>query len=453
MNTTIKRILCALSLCALAAIGMTACDQASDATDAPTVAVTDPITQPEESTSGGSDTDISTEEETTVWTPDVSLSDLSEIMQPIFEGNTVKNETVMFLEKGDVKSLLFPADSIVSVTNYMGNITYREGIDYVLEDGKLKVTENSAIPCITRKKYLSGDGTLQATFEGKLHSLYWGEARAMTDWQVCVTYTHSEPWSGFEQKSDAQTYEKLLRKLQAGEDVTIIFYGDSDAYGACSSYMAGHAPYQPSFAMLTAYALADLFDYTVHHVRRAELVHTAPVPVNDYVAGTRGTITFINPSVGGWGARDGINNFDEYVKPYAEEYGCDLLVVALGGNDATYPPRSVANSIRAICNRALNVTPDTSLLILATTMPNPDSVGFFGKQDLQEAEFHRVAEDFVKAGKPCSVACMTSVSLAVMEHKDYRDITGNNINHPNDFTSRLYAQTMIQTIVGYENMK
>jgi len=339
------------------------------------------------------------------------------------------------------------------VTNYMGTVTYTEGVDYVLEDGKLKVTENSSIPCITRRKYLSGDGTLQAEFEGELHNLYWGEARAMTDWQVCVTYTHSEEWSGFTQKSEAQTYEKLLRKLQAGEDVTIIFYGDSDAYGACSSYMSGHAPYQPSFAMLTAYALADLFDYTVHHVRRAELTNTAPVPSEDYVAGTRGTITFINPSVGGWGTRDGVNNLNTHVKPYIDEYGCDLLVVALGGNDATMPPRSAASAVSMIIKRVLPMAPDASFLILATTMPNPDALGFCDKQDGQEAEFINVAKEYAKNGTPCAVACMTSVSLAVMEHKDYRDITGNNINHPNDFTSRLYAQTMIQAMIGYENMK
>ncbi len=461
MNTHIKTILCALCLCALTVTGMTACDKTDTPadTDAPTVMETTPVTDPveteaEETTAEETTAEETTEEETTVWLPDVSMSDLSDIMQPIFRGNTVKNETVMFLDKGDTKKLLYPIDSIVSVTNYMGTVTYREGIDYVLEDGMLKVTKNSAIPCITRARYLDvADPTLQTWFEGELHNTYWGEGRLMTDWQVCVTYTHSEEWGGFTQNCEAQTYEKLLRKLQAGEDVTIIFYGDSDSYGACSSYMSGHAPYQPSFAMLTTYALADLFDYTVHHVRLAERTDTAPIPSEDYVAGTRGTITYVNSSVGGWGTRDGANNLNTHVKPYIEEYGCDLLIIALGGNDATMPARSAANNVSMIIKRVLPMAPDTSFLILATTMPNPDSVGWFVKQDLQEAEFILMAEEYEGKGIPCAVACMTSVSLAVMERKDYRDITGNNINHPNDFTSRLYAQTMIQALIGYENMK
>jgi hypothetical protein len=33
-----------------------------------------------------------------------------------------------------------------------------------------------------------------------------------------------------------------------------------------------------------------------------------------------------------------------------------------------------------------------------------------------------------------------------------RDESGNNINHPNDWFYRVYAQTLLQTLIGYENM-
>ena len=32
--------------------------------------------------------------------------------------------------------------------------------------------------------------------------------------------------------------------------------------------------------------------------------------------------------------------------------------------------------------------------------------------------------------------------------KRYRDVTGNNINHPNDFVVRLYAQVLLKTVFG-----
>ena len=47
---------------------------------------------------------------------------------------------------------------------------------------------------------------------------------------------------------------------------------------------------------------------------------------------------------------------------------------------------------------------------------------------------------------------MTSVSQAILKHKDFHDYSGNNINHPNDYFVRVYAQTLLQTVVGYENM-
>ena len=37
---------------------------------------------------------------------------------------------------------------------------------------------------------------------------------------------------------------------------------------------------------------------------------------------------------------------------------------------------------------------------------------------------------------------------AILEKKRYYDMTGNNVNHPNDFMARVYAQTIIKTILG-----
>ena len=39
-----------------------------------------------------------------------------------------------------------------------------------------------------------------------------------------------------------------------------------------------------------------------------------------------------------------------------------------------------------------------------------------------------------------------------VEHIKFEDFSGNNINHPNDFWARLYANTLFETLVGYENL-
>jgi hypothetical protein len=149
-------------------------------------------------------------------------------MQNMFDGNTIKNETVMFIDYGDAKPLMYHADEIISVTSYDGLITYTEGVDYALEDGKIVLLEGSSIPCITSEVYYNYTQSdyLKIEHNGKICNVYWGEGTKMTMWQVNVTYTHHDAWDGFYQSCYADVYSNFLEKLYNGENVTVIFYGD-----------------------------------------------------------------------------------------------------------------------------------------------------------------------------------------------------------------------------------
>jgi hypothetical protein len=41
---------------------------------------------------------------------------------------------------------------------------------------------------------------------------------------------------------------------------------------------------------------------------------------------------------------------------------------------------------------------------------------------------------------------MTAVHGSLLSKKSYADMTGNNINHPNDYLARVYAQTLLTTV-------
>ncbi len=369
---------------------------------------------------------------------DAEVAGLDSLMVPIFLGNYVEDETVMFLDYGQKKSLLYRADEILKVTSYDGARTYVRGKDYDLDMGRIVLLEGSAIPCITSEVYYAG------------HEIYWGEGTTMTQWQVRVTYTHSEEWDGFRQPCHADVYESLLQKFEAGEDVTIVFYGDSITYGANASYIVGCQPEQESYPLMLTRALADLYDYRVHYVNTG-LSDVSRVPVKDYASSDtcKGTITYINPSVGGWSSKDGVEHFGTYVKPQIEEYGCDLFVVGFGMNEGGELPKTPVDNAKNMMQSVDKLSPDALYLAIATMVPNPNAVGWYGRQDRQEEVF--LAEDLMDGR--CAVAQMTSVSKAVLEHKEFMDYTGNNINHPNDFFGRVYAQTLFQTLIGYENLK
>ncbi len=385
----------------------------------------------------------------------ISKDQLNELIRDIFSGNTVKNETVMFLDAGDEKELLYDIAEVIAVTSYDGTKTYREGVDYAVRDGKLVALEGGQLPLITSERYYGADSSslLMTEYNGKKVYTHWGEGRAMTDWQVNVTYTHNDPWDGYDQACEARIYADFIRKLQNGEDVTVIFYGDSCTYGAASSFSYGYAPYQYSYSLLLTNALADLFGYTVRYINPG-LSGTGPIPSQSYVAGTNGTITYINPSVGGWASGNALSSMESYLLPFVETYGCDLFVLDIGGNDGSGSAEAVrANDEAIIRGLASKASEDVCVIIMSTLVNNPDSVnGWAGTEYLQEPQLRKAAAALRKEGIRVGNCCMTSITLSVLEHVTYNDISGNNINHPNDFWARMYACTLFENLIGYGNL-
>ncbi len=209
--------------------------------------------------------------------------------------------------------------------------------------------------------------------------------------------------------------------------------------------------------MLFTEALADLYDYTVKYINVTDNTKflqskVAPVPDTDYVAGTRGTITYINTAIGGWTSTDGKDNVQNYIIDYINNYGCDLIVLAYGMNDGANPTETRTN-LQAIADTVLRSAPKTSIAFITTMVCNPADMNRpAAAKANQRGEIKNLAKNYCIDGVPCGVADMGSVSLSVLTRKAFHDYSGNNINHPNDFFGRVYAQTLLQAVIGYENM-
>ncbi|MBR5880276.1 MAG: hypothetical protein IKZ16_01200, partial [Clostridia bacterium] len=108
-------------------------------------------------------------------------------------------------------------------------------------------------------------------------------------------------------------------------------------------------------------------------------------------------------------------------------------------------------AIKKITDAFYEIAPNAEVLLVATMIPNPEATnGWYGNQHKFEDTFVSIAESYAKDGKSCAVAKMTSMSQRILANKRFRDHTGNNINHPNDFLGRLYAQVVFQTVIGYD---
>ncbi len=372
--------------------------------------------------------------------------DLDTWLRPIWKGSVVHNETVMFLGEDDKVPLLYTPDRIISVRSYELDVEYTEGADYKLEDGKIVLCEGTRIPVCPLSTYYPEKGQFHILRDGDVVPALYGEGRTMIRWQVAVTYEHSGEWEGIKLPSYAQRYASFIKKLENGEDVTVFFYGDSITFGANASNK--EAPYTPLWAMQFCQYAAKKYGYTVKYITGDR---------EDDVYGTRGTITYINTAVGGWTTEAAIQNFGTHVKPYVEKHGCDFLVLALGMNNVGSGAGQFCSLLERLARMFLALAPKTDVVLMSTMIPNPNLAKkepnewcANGTQATFEAQMLPLAEKLNDQGTNCSVCPMTSVSQYIHSKKRFRDTSGNNVNHPNDFVVRAYAQALLQTVFGYD---
>ena len=404
------------------------------------------------------------------------FSMLSEDMQPVLADNDgyVYEETVMFIDGvSTTKSLLYPVDRIIEV-KYIdpnsGAVTnYTEGTHFTVSNGKITAIPSSGIKCMpaaTYNNYTAGGES--SDFAG---GKYWGEGDAMIKWQVRITYKTSSTWTGASQTSYYNTkYANLIGKLKNGQDVTILFCGDSITWGANAAFNLGLNPSDGySYSLQFTQALADLYGYKVKYINTNLYTNVnggeqkpCVVP-KTYTPDGRlsgGTITYINTAVGGWKSSDMTAQLDKYLCKWTTTYGCDLLVTAFGMNDTSgwggVEPATTASNVTSIINHVKNYVssgitqyPDAAVMIISTMIPNPTG-GISVNAEGQLAALNGITGNWSNT----AVVDMTSVSQSIYNQKGqlYADYSGNNVNHPNDFLHRIYAQTMLEALIGYENI-
>ena len=346
---------------------------------------------------------------------------LDAYMLPYWEGNTVYQEAVMVLKNADGTiddiPLLYPAKEIVSVRTSNLKTEFQEGVDYALVDGKLRILEGSSVTTVEHSFYYPTTETENSMKLNKNYGegyIYFSEGRAIHDMQIAVTYIHEGTFDGQIPAFKGDQLPKTMAKLQNGENLSIAVYGDSISTGANSTGKVNANP--------NAKPWFDMF--------AAKLREKYP---NSYIA-------LDNFSVGGkksdWGVEEAAIRVG---------YGPDLCIIGFGMNDgsAKVPAEDYKQNIQAIMDVVLEANPNCEFVLIATMRANPEAGNFFGLQ----LEYLPVLLEMEKEG--VVVADMTTFHGDLLQHKRYYDMTGNNVNHPNDFLARAYAQVMYQTVIGY----
>ena len=351
--------------------------------------------------------------------------DVDTYVLPIWEGNTVFYETAMFMgEIGECK-LLYTPSKILGVYDYGLQKEYIEGLDFVLEGNTIKRLQGGSMPYADFEDIYS---PVPAQYEiaveksrcpdyvkGREYMTY-GEADTYTKKQFAISYIHEDKWSGKLPQGKATRFMNTHSKLSKGKSLKVVVYGDSITTGCNSSGtdLGGNVPpYADSFPVMIQKKLSSIY--------HAE-------------------VDLRNVAVGGWATINGLNAFDQRV--LSEK--ADLLILGYGMNDRGTPLESYKAMIADMVCRFRGENPQGEVVLIAPMLPNVET-DWLKNQPLFAEKLYELDREspFV------SVADMTQIHWDILaKGKRYRDMTGNNINHPNDFIARVYAQVILKTLLG-----
>ena len=344
------------------------------------------------------------------------LFSTEEILAPVWEGNVSYQESVLAVEEEDGSlapvSLLYPIGEIVSVKSASLLVAYEAEKDYSVRDGKLVIKKDGAIPVLTYSEFHPATGT--SGFEDRNGGyVLWKEGSWFHSKQIVVTYTHAEGYAGYVPEGKGRLLERTLQKLE-GDTLNLLVYGDSISTGANSS---GHpsihvSPNMPIYPELFAAGLKSLYGIE--------------------------TVNVYNASVGGTDSAWGLSNLRGGVLDKYEDI--DLALLAFGMNDTVRDAESYARNMQKMAKGLKSKYEDADILLVAPMLPNRDAYTFYGNQ----AYFYGALKEYETQG--IAAVDVTGVHAGLLEAKRYADMTGNNVNHANDYLARVYAQTLLKTL-------
>ena len=341
---------------------------------------------------------------------------------PFWTSQVMRKESLLFIAESErepaTATLLFPPDRIAMLGSADGVAVYTEGEDYTVDQpaGRLYLTPRSRIPQVTRGAlYPSADpdgaGFMHVRGDPATFMLC-AEGAVFHQQQTVVTYAHAPSvWSGYVPEYAGGALPRTLDRLHRRAPLTVCVAGDSISEGYNASGFVGASPAQPPYATLVAAGLEQVYrsPVTLHNFAQAGSASDAAVYTADRIADAQP----------------------------------QLVIVAFGMNDAGYMDADeFGANIRALMAFIRRTAPATEFVLVSSMLPHPD----WHYTVMERFPAYREALASL-CGAGVVLADMTSLWRDVLTRKSVYDLTGNGINHPNDFGHRLYAQVILALLV------
>lgn len=325
----------------------------------------------------------------------------------------MSEESVAFLDRDDggmsSGRLLFPADELIRVTDFSSMTVYREGRDYMLSNDRrtILLTKDTRIQSMDLGEQSPVVAGCQWAYDKGGKILPFGEG-LFYPYQSLFTYRHS----GWDLPVPVARGAKNTENL-GNDTIQLTVFGDSISCGEASTLNRGLSPHRPPWPEQVRAALSQKYK--------------VPVELRNI---SRGGMT------SGWAADNA---------PGLLHGRSDITILAWGMNDASerVEPKDYGSHMELLVHHVQAINPHGLCVLVATSTSNP--AWKYSAPDYYESYLAVLSQ---LAGVGVLVVDVTSLWDAVVSRKSYYDLTGNGLNHPNDYGHNLYGQMVINAILN-----
>ena len=339
-------------------------------------------------------------------------------MKLLWNGTDIFSESCMFALNRKT-ALLFEAEEIIKVETPAENIVYIENEDYIFDKAgnTIILTENSKIPFIPREvcypeKNLriypeKNSNAIGGAVSGGY--LLFNNDDYFARHQIEVTYKAKFNAFNADLLKQKERLPRTRAKISAEKNMKILLHGDSISAGYNATKFTNTPPYNPCYMELVCNAL-------------------------------KGNHTLINRAVSGKGINFPRSIYDQWINDMP-----DLMVIAFGMNNfSSTPVDDFIAELDWIINENRKVSPETEYIIITPMTGNAEWQPTVPGNDFIYAE----AMNKYVENSPLDVAAadVQKVWKKILARKKFYDLTGNGVNHPNDYGHRLYASVILDLL-------
>ena len=327
------------------------------------------------------------------------------------ENALISGESALFVRGRNIRPA-FPVLEMLTVENVVEKIVYQRGRDWDFADGEIIRLPGSAIPEFRESDMYPDPASAKVFPDKNADAVTGGPDGKLLRFDNKDFFARNQVTFSYHTAVDAipelpELPDNLLpgfcSRLQRGEPVKITALGDSITEGFNASKFVGIEPYQPCYIELFAAFLEQRFNSIVE-------LH--------------------NLAIEGTCIDNAIERQDLW-----KDNDIDLYVIAYGMND--FVCRTPEQFI-SLAEKLMDLSPNSEFLFVTSMSANKEWSCISPDKDIEFAAELR------------QWCCRNEIALAdvntlwheILSKRDYLSLTGNGVNHPNDFGHRLYASVL-----------